>query len=768
MKAYHENGTLSATATFIDGKNHGVMKKFHNDGSLKAEMEYENGRENGYFRFYYPDGRLHEETFRVNGKMNGKKVRYYENGQLSEDGDYKNGLKHGILKMYNEDGTYKVNHNYTNDKLDGMNDWYWETGKMKTSGVYENGIINGVVRRFNQNGVLEKEEANKNGKKNGLTKELYVSTGATKWEKTYVDGALNGRMKLFSKDGTLLADFIYRDSVIEEVTAFNFDGNLNGLSLNDYEEKELLIDLAGLMFCFEKFEDIEALAKTYRSEKTKALSGHYKLDLMYDGIDGGFGDLKSENEGNYKIIIRKWQEKSPDSITMKTVTIRAYTSMAWKYRGGGYSKSVSIEGGARFEEYLYDAYKTGEDAMLLSEKDPRLYANMITVGMGLGFSKRDFLDLLELSREHDPDYYRTYMRVSNILLPRWYGDKGEVEGFAQWSAETSKEHLGNKIYALIAMQVKSYVGNDNMKNFNFSWEDMKKGFNEFRADYPEGFKALNYFAWFASYYKDKATARELFEEIGERWDELSEDVWDKKSLFDNYRVWAREGDALVIKEEIHENAIVGDAGALNILLKEGADINKRDMQGRTPLHLAIENGNIGVALFLIEKDADLELMDNERKKAVHYAASNGSVDLFEKIISKVSDISQRDKKGYVPVHYAAYSGFLKIIKIIASQEGFDINAVTNWDRTPLSYATDMGHRDTVKYLLDNQFVLVNIPDSLGRTALNYAAAKGYLGIVKMLVENKADKNLADNKGKMPADYAKENGYDEVYDFLMSQ
>ncbi len=49
-----------------------------------------------------------------------------------------------------------------------------------------------------------------------------------------------------------------------------------------------------------------------------------------------------------------------------------------------------------------------------------------------------------------------------------------------------------------------------------------------------------------------------------------------------------------------------------MLLKSGADANLAMADGRTPIHIAAESGNIGVIKLLLENEADIIATDEVR------------------------------------------------------------------------------------------------------------------------------------------------------------
>ena len=55
------------------------------------------------------------------------------------------------------------------------------------------------------------------------------------------------------------------------------------------------------------------------------------------------------------------------------------------------------------------------------------------------------------------------------------------------------------------------------------------------------------------------------------------------------------------------------------MLKRDADVNAADLQGRTPLHLAVGTGVVDVAKVLVQYGADSNIADNFGKKTLDKA-----------------------------------------------------------------------------------------------------------------------------------------------------
>ena len=95
--------------------------------------------------------------------------------------------------------------------------------------------------------------------------------------------------------------------------------------------------------------------------------------------------------------------------------------------------------------------------------------------------------------------------------------------------------------------------------------------------------------------------------------------------------------------------------ALTTLMRRaGADVNMKDIQGRTPLHLAV-NGTYESFLlnsYLPMSDVRVNEQDNNGQTALHYAAIKDSANAVRYLLEHGADKSIVDNAGHAAVHYA--------------------------------------------------------------------------------------------------------------------
>ncbi|KAL8721277.1 MAG: hypothetical protein Q9181_007747, partial [Wetmoreana brouardii] len=146
---------------------------------------------------------------------------------------------------------------------------------------------------------------------------------------------------------------------------------------------------------------------------------------------------------------------------------------------------------------------------------------------------------------------------------------------------------------------------------------------------------------------------------------------------------------------------------LEILLKYGADVNRRYYDTDTPLQKAIKEEEFGCAYRLIEAGAcinDSASKGEEGRTALQAASSVGDVETVEQLLLRGADVNAPAAvlNGATALQAAAIKGYLRIAQILLEQ-GADIDAKAGIEngRTAIEGAAEFGRMDMVKFLLDN-------------------------------------------------------------------
>ncbi|XP_046951196.1 LOW QUALITY PROTEIN: ankyrin repeat domain-containing protein 7 [Lynx rufus] len=205
-------------------------------------------------------------------------------------------------------------------------------------------------------------------------------------------------------------------------------------------------------------------------------------------------------------------------------------------------------------------------------------------------------------------------------------------------------------------------------------------------------------------------------------------------------------------KKLHKAASVGDLEKVKEYLQlKKRDVNVRDRQYRTPLHLACANGYSNIVSLLIEKQCEINVCDGEKRSpltkavqcakedcatillehgaypnlvdfdgntALHYAVCGHSVSLVEKLLEHKANLEYQNKDGYTPLLLAVTENNAEMVEYLL-KKGADVTASDKNQRTALMIALSDEPTNLVSLLLQQEVNLSSqdIMDSQLRTML---------------------------------------------------
>jgi hypothetical protein len=267
-----------------------------------------------------------------------------------------------------------------------------------------------------------------------------------------------------------------------------------------------------------RFSELNEVSRAYRTDKSRTSSGLWKLTLFYVGISTAMQkELNGkEQEAGFRELEAKtaqWAKAYPTSPAAHITHSMLLISHAWAYRGGGYASTVKPESWAPFRRYIAMARDNLEKHKAVASIDPRWYEAMLTIARAESWGREQFDSLLNEALNREPLFYQTYFLALEYLLPKWHGDRRDIEAFAQNAAKRTFKSEGRGLYARIYwFASQTQYENDLFSDSLAQWSRMKKGFDDVVAKYPDAWN-LNNYAKFACLAHDKPTARALLKRI---------------------------------------------------------------------------------------------------------------------------------------------------------------------------------------------------------------------------------------------------------------
>jgi len=186
---------------------------------------------------------------------------------------------------------------------------------------------------------------------------------------------------------------------------------------------------------------------------------------------------------------------------------------------------------------------------------------------------------------------------------------------------------------------------------------------------------------------------------------------------------------------------------IEILLKEGADINTKDHNGQTMLIQTVKNGYVDITETLIQLGADVKLRNDEGESLIFTAAKQGHMKLIPILVKAGAPINESGPGGDSPIHICcAETKKFEMLKLLAVK-GLDLHGQNEEGNTPLHVAVQVGNQEAIKFLLGRGCPL-DIVNTEGLNIRNFAVANKDNATKKLLKKQEARIKKAVTDGKI--------------------
>ncbi len=209
--------------------------------------------------------------------------------------------------------------------------------------------------------------------------------------------------------------------------------------------------------------------------------------------------------------------------------------------------------------------------------------------------------------------------------------------------------------------------------------------------------------------------------------------------------------------DLHFCAAAGNHKRVDELLKDGANPNARDPNGRTALHEAVDARHYETVNRLLKGGADPNVQDDHlRQTPLHRAVESENEPIAHRLLLSRADPNLRDASGETPLHSALRSPFLKreplatLNSMIAHDAKLDMAALQDRS-TPLHITAQTNKINCAKRLI-HHLAKPNLKDEYGNTPL-HIAAKHSGEMTETLLYGGADQHHQNHQGMTPLHHA---------------
>lgn len=206
---------------------------------------------------------------------------------------------------------------------------------------------------------------------------------------------------------------------------------------------------------------------------------------------------------------------------------------------------------------------------------------------------------------------------------------------------------------------------------------------------------------------------------------------------------------------LHLAVQAGSLEIVKLLLDHQAALNLRDKEGRTALHTAVNHEQQEMVETLVRAGAAVDILDNWDSSALFEAETDEMLDVL---------LSTPHPLNHAPVcrnalFTASKYGYDHLVERLLKR-GLNPNMVSRNKQTPLLAAAERGYSPIV-VLLIKAGAYLNATNLQGQTALLLACKNKHKLTAKQLLSAQAALDIADNDGKLAADYIRENGWTDL-------
>jgi len=199
---------------------------------------------------------------------------------------------------------------------------------------------------------------------------------------------------------------------------------------------------------------------------------------------------------------------------------------------------------------------------------------------------------------------------------------------------------------------------------------------------------------------------------------------------------------------------------VRFLVDNGARINQQNRAGISPIMIAACKGNVNVVKYLSSRDADLEYKDRNDQTIIHLAAKNDQSAVIHALLEKNDDahylVNENDQFDNTPLHLACQFGFLETVKVLLKYDA-DIDNKNEDEQTPFHLAAKHGHVDVVQCLVEANRSAIFHKDEDDNTALHLAATEKMTYTVDALLSEGASVFEKNDNNWTPLDCAAASG-----------
>jgi CDK inhibitor PHO81 len=212
-------------------------------------------------------------------------------------------------------------------------------------------------------------------------------------------------------------------------------------------------------------------------------------------------------------------------------------------------------------------------------------------------------------------------------------------------------------------------------------------------------------------------------------------------------------DDINSRTSLHETALAGNLQLVCACVQSGIDVRRRDIYGRTALSYAAMSGHADVCTYLLSLDAvDASSADLDGFSPLVLAVMSGQVEVVRILLAHGVSVEAAGTSDLIPLCLASQGGHAEITQMLL-QRGAKLAVANPEGLTPQALAAREGHAECLSLLMSAGADRDALEKGTLWTPLFFAAESGHASCVRILLDAGARVDASDEKSRTAAFYA---------------
>ncbi len=214
--------------------------------------------------------------------------------------------------------------------------------------------------------------------------------------------------------------------------------------------------------------------------------------------------------------------------------------------------------------------------------------------------------------------------------------------------------------------------------------------------------------------------------------------------------------------------LTSQVNSVKVLLDYKVDLERRELNGNTALHIALKNSNDEIAVILIRQGANIYTTDRGDKSPLRIAQENGLSQSVEAMMT-IMDLESGAPDLTTYRNVITQGDFKKLNSLLTRFPKIASDKIYQ-SINPLALLVEVKNEQnairSAEILINNQ-TNVNGPEEAEQTPLIKATVRQKRGFAKLYLSSEANPQLLDNEGKSALIHAVQLNNPEIVDLLLS-